>query len=172
MSAIVSIFTASASRQPMLTHDAVQVKQGRGIVGDRYYRARTPNASETPASKTLARQNSANPINHITLIEEEALALFNHELGLAVQAAALRRNLLTQGVRLNTLVGKTFSVGNVLMRGIELSEPCSVIGQLLQTPQIPAATIIKSLLQRGGLRAEILSSGIIRTGDSITTDTQ
>jgi MOSC domain-containing protein YiiM len=148
----------------MLTHDAVQVKAGRGIVGDRYYRKHSPSTSTQKRAK--------NVINHITLIEEEALALFNQELSLDVPAAALRRNLLTRGIRLNVLVGRDFSIGNILMRGIELSEPCSVIGQLLQTQQVGAATIIKTLHLRGGLRAEILSSGIIRTSDPISTDLQ
>lgn len=171
MSEIISIFTAPASRQPMLSHDAVQVKQGQGIVGDRYYRARLPRTATT-SSQTAVRRNTPNAINHITFIEEEALALFNQELGLCVQAAALRRNLLTRGVRLNALVGQTFSVGDIMVRGIELSEPCAVIGQLLQTQTISATTIIKSLHLRGGLRAEILSSGIIRTGNNISTDIQ
>lgn len=161
----------------MLSHDAVQVKHGRGIVGDRYYRTRAPVTSPPPSSRSplsqkRARQSVKNVINHITLIEEEALALFNQELGLNVPAAALRRNLLTRGVRLNALVGQHFSVGNIVMRGIELSEPCSVIGQLLQTQQVSATIIIKTLHLRGGLRAEILSSGIIRTGSSISTDLQ
>lgn len=172
MSEIISIFTAAASREPMLTHNAVQVKQGRGIVGDRYYRDRVPRSSTPLPSQTVALTNTQKVINHITFIEEEALARFNQELSLEVQAVALRRNLLTRGVRLNALVGKTFSVGNILMRGIELSEPCSIIGRLLETQSVNAAAIIKTLHLRGGLRAELLSSGIIRTGDQILTDIQ
>ncbi|MBZ2188499.1 MOSC domain-containing protein [Alcanivorax sp. JB21] len=148
---IVAIYTAAASRGPVSAHDAVQVRMGCGIVGDRHYR----------------RNNS--PANQITLIEQEAVEAFNQAHGLAVLPSALRRNLLTRGVALNALEGREFQVGTVRLRGIELCEPCSVIGKLLQQPGLNPTRVIQALMGHGGLRAEILNTGVIRVGDAVTS---
>lgn len=161
MSEIIEIFTAETSRSDMRSHDAVQVKQGCGIVGDRYCR-RTPTQTNQPPESSRA------PINHITLLEKESVEHINATFNLALPAHALRRNLITSGVNLNVLVGEIFYVGDLTLRGVELSEPCSVIGRLLETPDIPARTFINALIGRGGLRAEVMSSGIIRVGNPVT----
>src|SRR5438874_415595 len=67
-----------------------------------------------------------------------------------------RRNLLTAGVPLNHLVGKTFRVGEVVLRGIELCEPCGHLEKLT------CAGIKRALIHRGGLRAQILRGGELR----------
>jgi len=69
-----------------------------------------------------------------------------------------RRNLVTRGVALNHLVGKEFSIGEVKIRGIRLCEPCSHLEQLTGVPAI------KGLRHRGGLRAQILTEGMLRAG--------
>lgn len=151
MSAVTAIFTAAVSRGPVSEQPAVQVRMGCGIVGDRNYR----------------RNNL--PANQITLIEQEAVDAFNQAHQLAIPASALRRNLLTQGVDLNALEGREFMVGGIRLRGIELCEPCSVVGKLLQQPGLSPTQVIQALMGRGGLRAEILDSGVIRVGDPVTT---
>ena len=72
-----------------------------------------------------------------------------------------RRNLVTRGVPLNHLVGREFSIGEVKIRGLRLCEPCDHLQQFTGQP------VIKGLRHRGGLRAQILSEGMIRVGDAV-----
>lgn len=152
MAQIVALYTASESRGPLRDHDALQVRAGCGIVGDRHYR------------------RNAKPAEQITLIEAEAVAAFNLAHGQRVEPGALRRNVITQGVNLNALEGREFQLGPVRLRGIELCEPCSVVGKLLAGELTPTE-VIQALMGRGGLRCEILSSGVIRVGDPINGET-
>lgn len=147
---IVALYTASESRGPVESQPAVQLRAGCGIVGDRHY-----------------RRNAA-PSEQLTLIEAEAVAAFNREYGQQVNPKTLRRNVVTEGVDLNALEGKEFLIGDIRLRGIELCEPCSVVGKLLAGDLTPAQ-VVKALLGRGGLRCEILSSGVVRVGDDIVT---
>lgn len=149
MATVEALYIATEKRGPVSRHEAVQVRLGCGIVGDRHFRRNTP------------------PAEQITLIESEQVAAFNREHGLAVDPATLRRNVLTAGIDLNALEGRLFTVGGILMRGIERCEPCSVVGHLLAGPDLPPSRVIRALLGRGGLRAEILGTGVIRQGDAI-----
>ncbi|TVP57775.1 MAG: MOSC domain-containing protein [Halomonadaceae bacterium] len=153
MSSIVAIYTAPASRAPMSAQQAVQVRMGSGIVGDRHYR---PNA-----------QGRINDATQVTLIAREAITVFNQAHGLTIPPDAFRRNLLTTGVDLNGLVGCDFRVGKVLLRGMELCEPCGVLGKLLQQPDLSPAAVIRALVGQGGLRAQILDTGVIHVGDAV-----
>ncbi|MCH2559375.1 MAG: MOSC domain-containing protein [Alcanivorax sp.] len=152
MARVQALFIAAEKRGPVSRHEALKVEAGRGIVGDRRYRRDTP------------------PAEQITLIESEQVAAFNREFGLAVDAGTLRRNVITEGVDLNALEGRTFRVGDILMRGVELCEPCSVVGHLLAGPELSPARVVRGLTGRGGLRAEVLGSGVLREGDTIHTD--
>ena len=67
-------------------------------------------------------------------------------------------------VRLNNLVGKRFRIGNVECLGVELCEPCRHLQKLTRPG------IIKDLIHRGGLRADILSGGTISVGDKVLED--
>ena len=90
---------------------AVQVKAGCGIVGDRFF-----------------SRSSRHPERNITLIEAEAIEAVAAELALPIPVTAPRRNVVTRGIRLNALMGKTFTIGPVTLQGIELCEPCVVLG--------------------------------------------
>lgn len=149
MATVQALYIAAEKRGPVTRHDAVQVRLGQGIVGDRHFR-RDPPAAE-----------------QITLLESEKVAVFNRDHGLAIDPATLRRNVLTEGIDLNALEGHLFRVGDILMRGIELCEPCSVVGHLLAQPDLSPAAVIRALRSGGGLRAEILGTGVIRQGDPI-----
>ena len=72
-----------------------------------------------------------------------------------------RRNLVTEGVPVNHLVGREFTVGGVRMRGYDLAEPCTYLEELTRTG------VRKALIHRGGLRAEILDDGPIAVGDTV-----
>jgi hypothetical protein len=82
--------------------------------------------------------------------------------GVALTEADTRRNLVTEGVPLAHLVGRTFRVGDVRLRGLRLAEPCAYLEQLTGLAGVRAA-----LVHRGGLRAEVLDGGSVRVGDAI-----
>ena len=123
----------------------IEAIPGTGLSGDRYCK---PNAA---------------PETQITLIEAEAIDEFNQTFSLNLSATQFRRNVITRDVQLNSLEGKSFSVGVVRLRGIELCEPCAYLQNLLQIPEL-----VKQLTHKGGLRCEILSDGVIRSDDLIT----
>jgi MOSC domain-containing protein YiiM len=141
------IFIAAKKGQPVQSVDQVHAIPGRGLEGDRYFLE--PGA--TPQDKKIDRQ--------ITLIEVEAVDALCQEQGIAVSAADIRRNLVLRGTQLNRLVDKKFKVGEVTLRGIRLCEPCQYLANSTQPQVLPG------LLHRGGLRAEILTDGMIRVGD-------
>ena len=97
----------------------------------------------------------------MTLIESEAIVAAASEYDFELTAEETRRNLVTEGVPLNHLVGKEFLVGDVRLRGIRLCEPCRHLEKHLGKP------VEKALRHRGGLRAQILTSGAVREGDEV-----
>ena len=97
----------------------------------------------------------------MTLIEAEALEGLAREYEITLQPNHARRNLLTRGVPLNHLVGKTFRIGDVTLRGIRLCEPCGHLEKLT------CKGVEKGLIHRGGLRAQIVSGGWLEIGAPI-----
>lgn len=127
----------------------VAAKAGVGLVGDRY----------GAGAGTFSKPDK--PDRQITLIESEALEALRRDYNIELTPAEARRNVLTRGVALNHLVGREFRVGVVRLRGLRLCEPCKHLEGLTQPG------VIRGLTHRGGLRAEVLSDGVIRTGDAI-----
>jgi MOSC domain-containing protein YiiM len=117
--------------------DGVDVT-AQGVVGDRYGEARD-----------------------LTLIEAEALEGLRDDTGIELSAAESRRQVLTRGIRLNDLVGERFIVGGVECVGQELCEPCNHLQGLTQQG------VLRGLVHRGGLRADIVSGGRIAVGDQV-----
>jgi MOSC domain-containing protein YiiM len=99
----------------------------------------------------------------VTLIESEAIEAATRDYVLELEPIETRRNILTRGVALNHLVGQDFSVGPVRLRGLELCEPCSHLEGLTRKG------VLRALIHRGGLRAQVLEGGTIRVGDGIKT---
>ena len=96
----------------------------------------------------------------LTLIEAEALEeLMLPEGPLAPEAA--RRNVVTRGIDLNALVGKRFRIGDVDCLGQRLCEPCAHLERLTRPGTL------RALVHRGGLRADVLTDGVIRLGDAL-----
>ena len=114
---------------------------GKGLRGDRHFCA-----------------DGAAPGQALTLIEAEAL----EDVGLT--GAQSRRQMVVRGVRLNDLVGRRFRVGDVECAGVELCEPC------LHLQRLTRPGIIKDLIHRGGLNADILTDGQIHVGDQVFTE--
>jgi MOSC domain-containing protein YiiM len=135
-----------ADLQPMPHSEAVP---GRGLRGDRYY------LQQGTFSKP------GQPDREVTLIEIEAIEALERECKLTLHAGGARRNLVTRGVPLNHLVGQEFQVGEVVLRGIRLCEPCGHLESLT------VKGVKDGLCHRGGLRAQILRGGILRAGDVV-----
>jgi MOSC domain-containing protein YiiM len=97
----------------------------------------------------------------ITLVEAEALEAFRADTGIELSHAEVRRQLLTTGVRLNDLLGKRFRVGGVEAVGAEWCEPCNH----LEGMTYPG--VLKGMVHRAGLRADIVQAGRIAVGDEV-----
>ena len=119
----------------------IEVVAGAGIVGDRYFRA------------------DKSPGQNVTLIEIEEIEHFNEKFGACLAPGATRRNIVTRGVRLNELIGKEFSIGEVTFFGVELCEPCASLGATLENKGISKKEIVRGLLHRAGLRVNVLIGG-------------
>lgn len=149
---VVSINIATSEGNPMQPVDQIRAVPGRGLDGDRYF-------NNTDAGW------ADEPDREITLIESEAFEGMKRESGLDLQPSEGRRNIVTRGVALNHLVGREFNVGDVRLRGMRLCEPCSHLQKISKQPGI-----LGGLIHRGGLRAQILSEGIIKVDDGIDAD--
>jgi MOSC domain-containing protein YiiM len=145
---VKEIFVAPESGQPMISLPMVRACADRGLEGDRFFRESWAAVERSDKS--------------VSLIEDEVLELAAKELGVEKVGILSRRNLVTAGVPLIELLGREFTVGAVRMRGIRLFEPC---GHLVAVTKLPG--IFKALEHRSGLKAAILSDGIIRTGDAV-----
>jgi MOSC domain-containing protein YiiM len=148
MGVVESIYIASTAAAPTRAIDAVRAIPGVGLEGDRY-------------ALKLGTFYKPEPDRELTLIEAEAIEALRREDGIELAPGDARRNIVTRGVALNHLVGKEFTVGDVRIRGIRLCEPCGHLQTLAGKP------IIKGLIHRGGLRAQILSEGTIHAGDQV-----
>jgi hypothetical protein len=138
------IWIAPAAGEPALSLETVRTLTGRGLEGDRHTVGKGTFPSFLPGSA-------------LTLIEAEVCESFEPPLG----ANEHRRNLITRGIDLNRLVGSEFTIGTLRCRGMRLCEPCTVADGYASRP------ILRPLVHRGGLRADILDAGQLRVGDTI-----
>ena len=122
---------------------------GRGIEGDRYF------------TQSGTYSNQPGNGRAVTLVEIEAIEALARDCDVQLPAGMARRNLVTHGVALNNLIGKTFTVGSVVLHGTRLCEPCWHLEKLA------GKGVARGLIHRGGLRAEIVGGGSIRIGDAI-----
>ena len=98
----------------------------------------------------------------ITLIEIENINHYNKISGTNIQAVNFRRNIVTEGIKLNALVGSEFFIGEVKVKAHDLCRPCKYLQESLNQKNL-----VKELLRKGGLRCEILTNGKIFVGDEI-----
>lgn len=145
MATIEHIFIAREEGSPMIALREVEAIAGLGLAGDR-------NANESAAQ---------DPQKQLTLIEGEHIDGWNASGAPALAPHEPRRNLVTRGVRLNDLVGRRFRLGDVEAEGIRLCEPCGTFQKRTHDG------IVRYFTHKGGLRARIVSGGVIRVGDPI-----
>ena len=145
---VVSLYIAPKGSEPMVAVPQVSAFADRGLEGDRFFRESWSAAN---------RRDKA-----VSLIEEEVINLAAGDLGVAEFADRTRRNIITRGVPLIDLLDREFTIGAVRMRGIRLFEPCAHLEKISNLPGI-----FKALEHRSGLKAAILSDGLLRVGDPI-----
>ena len=133
-------------------HQKVSVRAGKGIEGDRYFSNTGKNRSNYKGQ----------PDWEITLIESEVIVAFNQDTGNKFHESDFRRNIVTEGVRLNDLVGTNFNINGVSFFGVQLCEPCASLQKRL------AVKILPDLIGKGGLRAQIRGVGSLNVGDAIS----
>ena len=136
----------------MVQLGSVRAVAGKGLEGDRY------------ANGVGTFSGQVGSGREVTLIEVEAITSLAREYDVEIDPADSRRNLVTQDLPLNHLVGREFKVGDVILRGSRLCEPCGHL-ETLTRPGVR-----RGLVHRGGLRAEVVDGGIIRTGDEVTAE--
>lgn len=146
---IEAIFLSTGAGQSVSAVGEADALPGTGLSGDRYHLG-----NGTYSTKP-------GPDRNVTLIAAEVL----EELagaGYAFEPGEHRRNLVTSGVDLNSLVGSEFQVGTVRLRGVRLCDPCAYLEELTGR-----AGLLKAMVEKGGLRAEILTGGTMRVGDAV-----
>ena len=128
---------------------SAQAVVGRGLEGDRYY------------NKLGTYSNQAGSGRDVTLIEIEAIDGLKRDYEVQLDPGQSRRNIVTRGIALNHLVEQESCIGDVVLRGTRLCEPCAHLEKLT------VKGALRGLIHRGGLRAEIVKGGAIRVGDRI-----
>ena len=141
---------APESGEPLTSSTEIRAIDGVGLEGDRY----------AIAAGTYSDRPGAH--RQVTFVEREVIAAVNDEAGVELAEHETRRNLVTEGVPLHHLVGRTFRVGDVVFRGLRSCPPCAYLEKATR-PGVRAA-----LENRGGLRAEIVHGGTLRIGDEIS----
>ena len=145
---VVGIFTAPEERAPVQAHSEVHAVPGRGLEGDRYYKAAGDPAERDPAKE-------------VTVISSEGLERARDEHGLQLDPGEHRRNIVTRGIEVTDLIGKEFSIGEVRLRALEDNPPCRYL------EEVTGKKLLKPLIRDGGIRAQILNEGTIRLGDDV-----
>jgi MOSC domain-containing protein YiiM len=127
----------------------VRAVPGKGLVGDRHF------------GRAESDPDAPRPDREITLVEAETIEAFTRDYGVRLEPGDARRNIVTQGVALNHLVERRFTVGEIALLGLRLCEPCAHLAELTHE------SVLRGLAHRGGLRAQILTEGVIRVGDEV-----
>ncbi len=144
MSFVIKICTTPESGQIMKEIESAKVIKGKGIINDRYF------------------EENNDKDTQITLIESENIDQFNENSETNFEYIDFRRNIITQGIKLNELIGKYIMIGSVKLKAHSLCHPCKYLQEHLKQNNL-----VKNLLDKGGLRCEIISDGIIKVQDEI-----
>jgi len=144
MGKILEIGISNSKGNKIKKVNMVQSLKGKGLLDDRKFK------------------NNNSKESQITLVEIENINYFNNISKTNIPAVDFRRNLVTENIRLNELLGKEFFVGDVKLKAHDLCRPCKYLQEKLKQNNF-----IKEFLHKGGLRCEILTNGKIKVGDKI-----
>ena len=146
---VVSLHIAPRAGEALISVPQVHAVPDRGLEGDRFFHA---------SWSSVGRPDKA-----VTLIEQESVEAAGAELNRELVPGEIRRNIVTRGVPLVQLLKREFEIGGVVMRGLRLFEPCMHMESLAGVPEI-----FRALVHRGGLKATILTEGMIRATDPVS----
>lgn len=143
---IVKLLISKDPKSNMLNVNQIVLEAGKGIFGDRYYNQ----------EGTFSNKGEIEPDRDVTLIEIEKIDALNKEHNLDITAEDLRRNIVVSNCDLNSLVDKEFQIGEVVLKGLRLCEPCKYLSDKLNNKEV-----LSQMIHKAGLRAQIIKSGSI-----------
>jgi len=120
------------------------LEKGKGIVNDRYY------------------ENFKEKKEQVTLISLEEINAFNNQVNQNIEPKDFRRNIIVSGIDLNKLIDKQIKINQVILKIHEICQPCKYLQDRLKLP-----SLVKLLVNKSGVRAEIIKSGNLSVGDII-----
>ena len=120
------------------------LEKGKGIVNDRYY------------------ENFKEKKEQVTLISLEEINAFNNQVNQNIEPKDFRRNIIISGIDLNKLIDKQIKINQVILKIHEICQPCKYLQDRLKLP-----SLVKLLVDKSGVRAEIIKSGNLSVGDTI-----
>jgi len=144
MSIVFEIGITEKNNKEIERKKTIEVIASKGIIGDRYFHDFNGDREQ------------------ITLIESENIDYYNKTFNTNFKYLEFRRNIVTKDIELNSLIDKTILVGKIKLKVNDLCRPCKNLQN-----RLGQNNIIKEFLRRGGLRCEILTSGVINVGDKI-----
>ena len=120
------------------------LEKGKGIVNDRYY------------------ENFKEKKEQVTLISLEEINAFNNQINQNIEPKDFRSNIIVSGTDLNKLIDKQIKINQVILKIHEICQPCKYLQDRLKLP-----SLVKLLVNKSGVRAEIIKSGNLSVGDTI-----
>ena len=138
----IGIFVNEANK--MLNLNEVEAVAGKGLRNDNHFKENNEKKCQ------------------ITLMEIENINYYNKISGSTIPPINFRRNIITEGIKLNELVGSKIFIGQVEVKVHDLCRPCKYLQESLQQKNL-----VNELMHKGGLRCEILTSGKIYINDQI-----
>tara|TARA_B100000700_G_C14873462_1_gene774522 strand:+ start:350 stop:790 length:441 start_codon:yes stop_codon:yes gene_type:complete len=144
MAKVIHIAISETFKSKMKSVNSAESIAGKGIINDRHFKENNEKKSQ------------------ITLIEIESINHYNKIAGTSISPINFRRNIITEGVKLNALLGTTFLIGKIKVKAHDLCRPCKYLQETLDQKKL-----VKELWNMGGLRCEIINSGTIFVNDEI-----
>ena len=141
---VFKIGVCKKNSQKIYEINEIEVLSKKGILGDRHFNEHKDHKGQ------------------ITLIEKENIDYYNNKYKTKIPYIDFRRNIITEGIELNSLVEKKIKMGGIKILPYELCRPCSHLEQMVNSKDI-----IREFLKKGGLRCEVLVSGKVKIGDEI-----
>jgi MOSC domain-containing protein YiiM len=144
MGKIEAINISNVSEKNTFYVNQAYLEKGKGIVNDRYY------------------GNFKEKKEQVTLISLEEINKFNRQINRNIEPKDFRRNIIVSGVDLNQLINKQIKINNITLKIHEICQPCKYLQD-----QLKIQSLVKILVNKSGVRAEIITSGMLSVGDKI-----
>ena len=144
MSEVYKIGISDKNNKKIKEVNSINVLANQGVSGDRHFK------------------EFNDPYNQLSLIESENIDYYNSKYGLNIPYIDFRRNIIVSGINLNELINKKIKVNEITLKIHEICQPCKYLQDRLKIPGL-----VKMLVNKSGVRAEILSSGSLSVGDVI-----